>query len=474
MLKKIRIAAKVKDRHVLTKDNRVRIRFVLTPVLVLFMGVVGVLFSSHSSNALNGVTAAGGLGVSAQLARGEENSHLNNAVLIQSRVAPEIGDPRPLNRELEIKPGDALSVVMQREGVGHSVFTKMMQAMKSHYDPRYVKVGQKIVLDFEQLGDGSQAVKEMRMPLSPIKTLVVARADDSFSAKIDEKPVKKVIRARKAEVKVSLYGSAAQVGIPKGIVADAIRIYSWNVDFQRDIRPKDTLEVMYESYETADGHVVDEGNILYASLTLSGKTTPLYRFEMANGRVDYFQRNGISIKRTLMKTPVNGARVSSGYGMRRHPILGYSKMHKGIDFAALTGTPIFAAGDGVVERAGRNGGYGNYVRIRHNSKLKTAYAHLHKIKPAVKNGARVKQGQVIGTVGTTGRSTGPHLHYEVLVHGKQVNPRSVDLPIGEELIGEQKQAFLSAVNDVDRLYVASLEKEEDEFSGLRKLASFKF
>ena len=173
---------------------------------------------------------------------------------------------------------------------------------------------------------------------------------------------------------------------------------------------------------------------------------------MENGRVDYFGADGTSTRKTLMKTPIDGARISSGFGMRRHPVLGYTKMHKGMDFAASVGTPIYAAGDGKVEYAGRFSSYGNYVRISHNSKLKTAYAHM--LRLAVKVGARVKQGQIIGYVGTTGRSTGPHLHYEVMVNSKQVNPNSVDLPTGEQLVGKDLRRFKSFVNTVKQQYVS--------------------
>jgi len=227
-----------------------------------------------------------------------------------------------------------------------------------------------------------------------------------------------------------------------------------NIDFQRDIRKGDEIEVLYEAFETEDGEFARYGNVLYANLTVGGREYPIYRFEMDNGDVDYFEPSGISIRKTLMKTPIDGARISSGFGMRHHPVLGYNKMHKGMDFAAPTGTPIYAAGDGVVEKAGRNGGYGNYIRIRHNSKLKTAYAHLHRISSRVKPGARVKQGQIIGKVGTTGRSTGPHLHYEVLLANKQVNPRSVTLPTGEQLVGKNMDRFKWLVGHVYQQYAS--------------------
>jgi murein DD-endopeptidase MepM/ murein hydrolase activator NlpD len=193
---------------------------------------------------------------------------------------------------------------------------------------------------------------------------------------------------------------------------------------------------------------------LYAQLVLSGRKIPLYRYETADGSVDYYGRDGQSTKKTLMKTPIDGARMSSGFGMRRHPVLGYGKMHKGIDFAAPTGTPIYAAGEGKVVKAGRFSSFGNYVRIKHRGDLDTAYGHMSKIASGLRPGARVKQGQIIGYVGTTGRSTGPHLHYEILVAGKQVNPRGVNLPVGHALAGRDMKKFKAKVGEVDNQFAA--------------------
>jgi murein DD-endopeptidase MepM/ murein hydrolase activator NlpD len=451
----------LKQRHLFTRQKRIRVRYVVSSFMVICVTLMTLTMQSHHSNAF-GLIASNGIRDANQMALIEPAAGYQEGVfdglfnadkygqLSLASAMTDIPKPPPLNRSITIEPGDALGVVMEKQGVGNSETSQIILAMKKEFDPRDIKAGQIIKLNFEKYRNDEaqveQRFKEMLIPLDNIKTLVVARADDGFASRIDEKEVNKVVKAKRAEVEVSLYGSAAKAGIPKNVVANAIRIYSWNVDFQRDIKPNDKLEVMYESYETEEGHIAKLGEILYAKLTLGNREIPLYRFEMQDGRVEYFQPNGQSIKRTLMKTPIDGARMSSGFGMRRHPVLGYNKMHKGVDFAAPTGTPIYAAGDGVVERAGRNGGYGNYVRIRHNSKLKTAYAHMSRIRSSVKTGSRVKQGQVIGYVGSTGRSTGPHLHYEVLLHGTQVNPRSVNLPVGEELVGKEKQRFTALVN----------------------------
>lgn len=455
----------VKNRYFFTRHNHLRLRYVVVGAVFLATVFSALTLASHNSNALG----RGGFDMAfIEPAAGYHDNEMMDPALngetgdkiILASAATVINNipvPLPLDREVVIQSGDALGLVMEKQGVGQTETAAMIKAMKGYYDPRKLKVGQKIIVHFDEdeTGENKQRLREMKIQLSPIKTLIVARAGDSFKANIDEKTVKRVVKAKQATIEVSLSGAAHKAGIPAGVIADAIHIFSWNVDFQRDIRSKDTIEIMYESYETEAGYVAKNGNILYAKLTLSGQEIPLYRFKMSDGRVDYFQPNGMSIKRTLMKTPINGARMSSGFGRRRHPVLGYTKMHKGIDFAASRGTPIFAAGDGVIEKAGWFSSYGKYVRIRHNSKLKTAYAHMSKLKTSV--GKRVKQGQIIGYVGTTGRSTGPHLHYEVLSNGRQVNPRSVNLPTGEELRGKNKTAFKAMVRKVKTQFASALE-----------------
>ena len=258
----------------------------------------------------------------------------------------------------------------------------------------------------------------------------------------------------------SLFEAGASVGVPIPVMAAMIRAYSYDVDFQRDIQPGDEFQVMYERYFTDEGAAARDGDILYAALTLGGKQMELYRYKTRDGIVDYFNRQGESIRKALLRTPIDGARVSSKFGMRRHPILGFSKMHAGMDFAAPTGTPIYAAGNGVIEEIGRKNGYGNYVRIKHNQQIATAYAHLSKFGGGMRRGGRVQQGDIIGYVGTTGRSTGPHLHYEVLRGGRQINPMSIDLPTGVALEGREMAAFKHHVEETDRQFAASLQSSQ--------------
>ncbi len=225
-------------------------------------------------------------------------------------------------------------------------------------------------------------------------------------------------------------------------------MFSFDVDFQREIQPGDSFEILYERLADDAGTTVGEGDILIASLTLSDNNMTLYRFKTDKGFTDYFDSSGQSAQKSLLRTPTDATRISSGFGRRRHPVLGYTRMHKGTDFAAPPGTPIYAAGDGVIEKAGWAGGYGKYVRIRHNGNYKTAYAHMRRVGPGIKAGVRVKQRQIIGYVGATGRVTGPHLHYEVHFNGRQIDPKKVRLPSGYRLKGAELERFRTVVAEL--------------------------
>ncbi len=366
--------------------------------------------------------------------------------------------PEPRVQEIKVGSGDTVAGVLKQAGVNSHDAYYAVKAMTRYYDPRRIKPGQKIAVHFRPSAEGEALeFSSLSMRLDAVKELYVRKEGDRFESNLTKKKLNTHTYARKTEIETSLYGSAARAGIPSQIIAELIRIYSWDVDFQRDIRRGDKVEVLYETYETEDGEFARYGNLLYASLSIDGRAVPIYYYEMNDGRADYFEPDGHSIRKTLMRTPVDGARLSSGFGMRKHPVLGYNKMHKGSDFAASTGTPIYAAGDGVLDFAGRNGGYGNYIRIRHNATLKTAYAHMNRLAKGMSKGKRVEQGQIIGYVGSTGRSTGPHLHYEVLVNGKQVNPSSVNLPTGEQLKGRELERFDALRGALQQQYVALTE-----------------
>ncbi len=266
-----------------------------------------------------------------------------------------------------------------------------------------------------------------------------------------EAPLQRRTVTARGSITSSLYETGIQLGIPANMLAELIRVYSYDVDFQRDIKRGHTLEAVFERMQTEEGEIAGYGNLLYAQLTLGQRALPLYRYTDKSGNTDYYNAKGESLRKALLRTPINGAKITSGFGMRMHPLLGYSKMHRGVDFGAATGTPIYAAGDGVVVMAGVKGTYGNYVQIKHNDKYSTAYAHASRIARGVKVGGRVKQGQVIAYVGTTGRSTGPHLHYELIASGAQVNPASVKFKTGNTLGGKELASFKTKVAQVQAL-----------------------
>src|SRR5262249_41810570 len=275
--------------------------------------------------------------------------------------------------------------------------------------------------------------------------------DGTFDVSAIAHPLAVAVERHAAIIRSSLYDAGKDAGVPMPVMGEMIKAMSFDVDFQRDIHPGDNFEILYEQYRDAQGRPVKTGTILYAGLVLGGKPVEFYGFTTADGRSDFYAPNGDSVRKALLRTPVDGFRITSGFGMRMHPLLGYTKLHKGIDFGAPPGTPIYAAGDGVVEEAGRKGGYGNYIRLRHNGTYSTAYAHLSRFAKQIRVGARVRQGEVIGYVGSTGEATGPHLHYEVLVAGNQINPLSVKLPTGQKLAGADKERFGLVRTSVDRL-----------------------
>ena len=237
-----------------------------------------------------------------------------------------------------------------------------------------------------------------------------------------------------------MYKSASEKKIPANIIIEFARIYGFQVDFQRDIRKQDAFQIMYEAFVDENGKLIETGNILYANLKLSGSNNSLYFFDKENFK-GHYDKNGKSVKKALMKTPINGARLSSAFGMRKHPIDGFNKMHRGTDFAAPMGTPIMASGDGIIKKASWCGGGGNCIVIKHNSTYQTVYAHLSKFAKGIRSGARVRQSQIIGYVGSTGKSTGPHLHYEVIVNGKRINSQILKLPSGKILKGNERKLF---------------------------------
>lgn len=357
-------------------------------------------------------------------------------------------------RQVRVRKGDTLMKLLHRNRVPRSDAANAIAALRKVTDPRKLHIGQTINLRFT--ADPKQDAPDQNgrdifigLAYEPAPDHIVSagrRWDGSFGAVRHDKALTKIAVRKGAPIGTSLYLNALRAGIPAAVVVEMIRIFSFDVDFQRDIQRHDSFEVMYEQFNDAASNPIRLGNVTYASLTLSGVKLSLYRYQPKKGVVDYFNEKGESMRKSLMRTPIDGARLTSRFGRRRHPILGYNRLHRGIDFGAPRGTPIMAAGSGTIARAGWNGAYGRYIRIHHNSTYNTAYAHLSRLARGIRRGKRVKQGQIIGYVGSSGRSTGPHLHYEVLVRNRRVNPLKLRLPTGRKLKGEELAQFRTERN----------------------------
>ena len=292
------------------------------------------------------------------------------------------------------------------------------------------------------LDQSNNLIKDFTFQISNKEKIYLKRDtnNNQFNQKILVTKLKKDIIYKENSILQSLYKSASDQKIPANVIIEFARIYGFQVDFQRDIRKRDSFQILFEIFKDDNGKVIETGEILFANLKLSGSNNSFYFFNEEGSR-GHYDKNGKSVKKALMKTPINGARLSSPFGMRKHPIDGFNKMHKGTDFAAPMGTPIMASGDGVIKKAGWCGGGGNCIVIKHNSTYETVYAHMSKFPRGIRNGVRVKQAQIIGYVGSTGKSTGPHLHYEVIVNGKKINSQKLKLPSGKILKGDQRKKF---------------------------------
>jgi len=315
-----------------------------------------------------------------------------------------------------------------------------------------LRINQKIKFTIDRTNN---SIVELDLQINEVKKIEVKRVLGTNDFIVNEilTNLKKKLLFKEGKIIQSLYKSAMDLKIQPNIIVEFARVYGFQVDFQRDIRKNDTFQIVYEVFEDENNKVLNTGNILFADLNLSGQSNTLYYFDEKD-QEGHYDINGKSIKKALMKTPINGARLSSKFGMRKHPIDGYNKMHQGTDFAAPEGTPIMASGDGVIVKAGWCGGGGNCVKIRHNSSYSTVYAHMSKFAIATKKGRRVKQGEIIGYVGSTGKSTGPHLHYEVIFNGKRVNSQTLKLPSGKILKDKYREIF-----EVEKIKIDVLKSE---------------
>lgn len=357
---------------------------------------------------------------------------------------------------LEVRKGDTLSAILNSSGVPITDVANAINALKKVYRPHNLRIGQKVNISLDINDDQGRDLRlnSLSIKISALQNAVVSRnSKGQFHAKKISRPLH--IRLIKAGgiIKKTLFTTALQEGIPTDIMMKLISNYSYDVDFQRDIQKNDSFEVLYERYYDDDGDTAKSGKIIFSSLKTRGREIAMYYYKLGNGEEGYYDENGKSIKKSFLKTPVDGARITSSFGRRKHPVLGYTKMHKGMDFGAARGTPIYAAADGIIMESRRKGSYGKYVKIRHANGYSTAYAHLKGYARGIKKGRRVKQGKVIGYVGTTGRSTGPHLHYELIKNGRQINPLSVKSVAGKQLKSLQLGIFTQYLYMINRKIV---------------------
>ncbi|MBC8295380.1 MAG: peptidoglycan DD-metalloendopeptidase family protein [Pelagibacterales bacterium] len=364
------------------------------------------------------------------------NSYLKKSLnLIVNNLTPKFS-----YIDFKVEKGDTFEKIVKQLNLSPTEKELVVNKLSKFKFVNNLYKGQKISFKI----NNSKPIKvfEISIEKSKTKTFVFDRKDglDKFEHKEISKNLNQLIVYKESIITNSLYSSAINKGIEPNIIIEFARIYGFQIDFQRDIWKNDSFQIVYETFLDSDNKVLDTGKILYANLILQGKENDLYIFKTKDG-YEHFDSTGKSIKKSLMKTPINGARLSSNFGVRKHPILGYNKMHRGTDFAAPEGTPVMASGDGKIVRARWCGGGGNCIKIKHNSTYSTVYAHLKNFARGIREGARVKQGQIIGYVGSTGMSTGPHLHYEVIINGKKVNSQKLKLPSGKILKKKERELF---------------------------------
>ncbi|HVV28391.1 MAG TPA: M23 family metallopeptidase [Rhizomicrobium sp.] len=421
--------------------------------------------------------------------------------------------PNVESRTVTLDAGDTLAGMLEDVGISAQDANAVVTAMGKDFNPRQIRTGQSFDITYSVAtidatggqpkqsqartttvmvnhkpvvvpvdADEAGSTPEASQPISRLLSLhfsptieqeitVTRTTEGGYTAEVEKKQLEVHRHRAGATIDSSLYLAAMQAGIPAEVVVDMIRMFSYKVDFQRDLHPGDKFEVYYDYYYTPDGQPAKYGAISYAMMTLGGKQIPMYRFQAdPDEPAEYFDAKGESAKGMLMKTPVDGARISSGFGSRFHPILGYTRMHKGVDFAVPTGTPVMAAGAGTIKFMGRASGYGNFVLINHGNNYATAYGHLSRFAPGMRQGARVRQGQVFAYSGMTGMATGPHLHYEIRINGSQVNPLTVKMAQGRMLAGKLLRAFQQKRLEIDNLVAnAPLEaKVADNATDLRQ------
>ena len=385
-----------------------------------------------------------------QNSRNESFKKTLSNVYLQKTFAKLTSELQNRYHEIEytVEEGDNFESIINRIKLPKKEKKIFLETVKKNNEIRILRPSQKIYFKIDK--KDVFKIVEFKIQINKKKEIQFVKDYKSkeFNYNILEKELEKIITYKESKITNSLYQTAISLKIKPNIIIEFARLYGFQVDFQRDIWKDDSFQVIYEEFLNKDEEVVETGNIIFANLNLQNEDLKLYRHEYEKDKIDYFDENGKSMRKSLMKTPINGARLSSSFGKRKHPILGFTKMHTGTDFAAPTGTPILASGDGLVVRAQWCGGGGNCVKIKHNRVYQTVYAHMSKFGKGIKKGAKVKQGQIIGYVGSTGLSTGPHLHYEVIENGKKINSQKLKLPSGKVLKGDSRKFF-----EVDKIKI---------------------
>jgi murein DD-endopeptidase MepM/ murein hydrolase activator NlpD len=370
----------------------------------------------------------------------KHNNFVNN-IYLKKTLKEIINNLEPKYKKYnhKIKSGETFDKILNSYSIDKQQIITIKENLLKKININKLNTSQRIHITIDQTNN---KIIEFIFQISNTEKIILSKTKENrgFNERILTVKLDKKIIYKENMILQSLYKAATDQNIPPNTIIEFARIYGFQVDFQRDIRKEDKFQIMYEIFIDKDNKIIETGEILFANLKLSGQDNSLYYFDKKNFE-GHYNKNGKSVQKALMKTPINGARLSSSFGMRKHPIDGFNKMHRGTDFAAPKGTPIMASGNGTVKKAGWCGGGGNCVKIKHNSTYETVYAHMSKFARGIKKGARVKQGQTIGYVGSTGKSTGPHLHYEVIVNGKKVNSQKLKLPSGKILKGKNRELF---------------------------------
>jgi len=393
------------------------------------------------------------------------NNYVNDTLSI-TLVHPETDESQEAVsfKEITVKKGDTIKSILIEQNISKNDIEKIVSLVKEGKLSSTLKIGQQITFEYEtkitendneDLTSESVFLNKIIIAIDKLKTIEVIRENDNFKIEEIIVPLTKTVVKSSVNIESNFMSALKKLGLSNNSIIELINAYAYQIDFQHQIKNGDTATVITEKYVTEDGKFSHHGKILYVSLNLSGKEYNIYRYSQDNNANNhaFFSEDGKSVKRSLLKTPLKVIKVSSQYGNRKHPILGYTKMHKGVDFAAPTGTPIYSAGNGVITEIGWKSGYGKFIRVKHSGTLSTAYAHASNFAKNLKVGSIVKQGQIIAYVGSTGRATGSHLHYEVAIDGKHVNPMSVKTTPGIELNGKNLEKFKQFKKEVKTLSV---------------------